>query len=149
MRDVNEPRWVRVIALGSALALASFGAVGLLLADLGVYSLPLALVLGIAAFALLYRWARPVLETDGTRARTGAERLGAELRDRRGRALHGQRDLERVQRVATRADQSRRRASTSTPASGSRRHGTLNLQPFVGPVRAVHSVARSSRSRRA
>ena len=55
---------MRIIAVGSALALASFGAVGLLLADLGIYSGFLALVLGAAGFVTLCRLARPVLRTE-------------------------------------------------------------------------------------
>ena len=62
---MSEPRWVRVIALGSALALATFGAVGLLLAVLGVYNVLLALVLGLPAFIVLYGWVRPALDDDG------------------------------------------------------------------------------------
>jgi len=65
VRDVSEPRWVRVIALGSALAMAAFGAVGLLLADIGIYSPWLALPIGAAVTVLLFRMARPLLEGDG------------------------------------------------------------------------------------
>ena len=36
MRDGYEPRWLRVVALVPVLAIASFGSVGLFLADLGL-----------------------------------------------------------------------------------------------------------------
>ena len=65
MRDVSEPRWVRVIALGAALALATFGAVGLLLADIGIYRPLLVLPIGLVAFVFLFRMARPLLDGDG------------------------------------------------------------------------------------
>jgi hypothetical protein len=65
VRDVSEPRWVRVIALGSALAMTAFGAVGLLLADIGIYRPWLVLPIGLVVTWLLFRMARPLLEGDG------------------------------------------------------------------------------------
>jgi hypothetical protein len=55
---------VRVLALAGPLALAGFGAVGLLLADLGAYNPALVFVLGLAAFVTLYQCARPLLEDE-------------------------------------------------------------------------------------
>jgi hypothetical protein len=68
VRDVSEPRWVRVIAVAGALALASFGAVGLLLADIGIYRPLLVLPIGLVAFVFLFRTARPLLDGDGAPA---------------------------------------------------------------------------------
>ena len=105
MRDVSEPRWVRIIALGSTLALASFGAVGLLLADFGVYKPVLVLVLGLAAFIALFGVARRVLDVEGEVSST--DRMCAIV----AVALSAiDRDLERRQRGEARADRPRRRS---------------------------------------
>lgn len=60
MRDGYEPRWLRVVALVPVLAIASFGAVGLFLADLGRYRAVVVLVAGSVLFAGLCLCARPV-----------------------------------------------------------------------------------------
>ncbi len=60
MRDVYEPRWLRVVALAPVLAIAAFGAVGLFLADLSSYRAVVVLVLGALLFAGLCACARPV-----------------------------------------------------------------------------------------
>lgn len=61
MGDRGEPRWLRILALGAALAVAVFGAVGLVLADLGFYRPWLVLVLGLAGCFGLFQCIRPLL----------------------------------------------------------------------------------------
>jgi len=132
LRDVGAPRWVRVIAVGSAIALASFGGAGLLLADLGVYSLLLALALGLAGFALLWVWIRPVVDDD--RAAGDA------------RPTDGERNSAIAAVVLCAASAIWNGANASQHAQINRdgglylnagkwiaSHGTLNLQPFTGP----------------
>jgi len=53
-RGVTEPRWLRVVVVGAALALTSFGGVGLVLADLGIYRWWLVLPLAVPALLTLF-----------------------------------------------------------------------------------------------
>ena len=76
MSDVTEPRWLRVIALLPALAIASFGAVGLLSADLGWYRLGVVLPLGTVLFATLCACARPLWRRSDTAAPAGSRLCG-------------------------------------------------------------------------
>ena len=76
MSDVTEPRWLRVIALLPALAIASFGAVGLLSADLGWYRLGVVLPLGTVLFATLCACARPLWRPSDTAAPAGSRFCG-------------------------------------------------------------------------
>jgi len=62
---LNEPLWVRVIVLGSVLAFAAFGAVGLVLADLGLFESVLWLGLGAVMFVVLGFLARPLARAEG------------------------------------------------------------------------------------
>jgi hypothetical protein len=63
--QLNEPLWVRVTVLGSVLACAAFGAVGLLLADVGEFELVPWFVLGLVAFVGLGLLARPLARAEG------------------------------------------------------------------------------------
>jgi hypothetical protein len=62
---LNEPLWVRVIVLGSVLAFAAFGAVGLVLADLGLFKSVLWVGLGAVLFLVLGFLARPLARAEG------------------------------------------------------------------------------------
>ena len=62
---LNEPFWARVIVLASVLAMAAFGAVGLLLADLGLFEPVLWFGLGLVAFIGLGWLARPLAHAEG------------------------------------------------------------------------------------
>jgi hypothetical protein len=143
VRDVGEPQWVRCIALGSALALAAFGGIGLLLADLGIYSLLLTLVLGLPAFFVLYRWAQPVLqpEDDAGTALSLTERnsaIGAVVLSVVSAIWNGANASEHVQ---INRDGGLYLNAGKWIAS----HGTLNVPAFVGPfARTAGLVATSS-----
>jgi hypothetical protein len=60
-----EPRWLRALALGSATAVAAFGAVGLVLAVAGIYRALLVFPLGAIAWFGLLLLARPILAAPG------------------------------------------------------------------------------------
>ena len=142
MRDVGEPQWVRRIALGAALALAAFGGIGLLLADLGVYSLLLTLVLGLPAFVVLFRWARPVLQPeDDAGALSLTERnsaIAAVVLSAVSAMWNGANASEHVQI-------NRDGGLYLNAGKWIAGHGTLNVQPFVGPfARTAGLVATSS-----
>ena len=61
----SEPRWLRVLAFGSASAVAAFGAVGLALAIAGVYRPLLVVPLGAIVWVGLLALARPILRPPG------------------------------------------------------------------------------------
>jgi hypothetical protein len=63
--QLNEPRWVRTLVLVCVLAMAAFGAAGLLLADLGLFVPLLWIGFGAVAFIGLARLARPLFESEG------------------------------------------------------------------------------------
>jgi hypothetical protein len=73
--QLNEPLWVRVIVLGSVLAFAAFGAVGLVLADLGRFEPVLWIGIGAALFIGLGLLARPLARAEGIP--TEASKVGA------------------------------------------------------------------------
>ena len=66
-----ETRWVRMVAFAPAAAVASFGSVGLVLADLGVYRPLLAFPLGLVLWLVLLRLLRPVMRAPARTDRAG------------------------------------------------------------------------------
>src|SRR5689334_544533 len=64
-RGVTEPRWLRVVVVAGALAVTSFGGVGLLLADLGWFRWWLTLLLGVPLLLFLFALVNPVLRVGG------------------------------------------------------------------------------------
>jgi len=132
VRDASEPRWVRVIALGSTLVLAAFGAVGLLLADLGVYSLALVLVLGLGVFFVLFNWTWPVLQTN-ERAQdnepSDAERYSAIA----AVVLSAVTAIWNLTNASQHAQINRDGGLYLNAGKWIASHGTLNLQPLSGP----------------
>ncbi len=132
MRNASEPRWVRVIALGSTLVLAAFGAVGLLLADLGVYSLALVLVLGLPVFFVLFNWTRPVLQTDETAQDSepsDAEHYSAIA----AVVLSVVTAIWNLTNASQHAQINRDGGLYLNAGKWIASHGTLNVQPFSGP----------------
>ncbi len=140
MRDVTEPRWVRVIALSCTLTLATFGAVGLVLADVGVYSLVLVLVIGLPAFTVLFRWIRPILQSDANAADvelSRADRNSAIAAVMLSAIFAIWNGINASQHVQINRDGGLYLNAGKWIA----RHGTLNLQPFTGPFASyAHST---------
>jgi hypothetical protein len=127
VRDVNEPRWVRVITLVSTLVIASFGAVGLLLADLGAYKPFLVLILGLALFIFLYRHSRRVLTIDGEVTTT--QRVCASI----AVGLSGVTAIWNASNASQHAQINRDGGIYLNAGKWIATHGTLDLQPFAGP----------------
>jgi hypothetical protein len=61
----TEPRWLRTLVAGAALALVSFGGIGLVLADVGFYRWWLVLLLAVPVFLVLLALITPVLRVGG------------------------------------------------------------------------------------
>lgn len=120
---------MRIIAVGSALALASFGAVGLLLADLGFYSGLLALVLGGAGFAGLCRLARPVLQSGGDGEVSRTSRICAAAAG----VLSAVMALWNASNASQHAQINRDGGLYLNAGKWIAAHGTLYLHPMVGP----------------
>ncbi len=132
MVDVTEPRWLRVVAVGAALALAGFGAVGLVLADIGIYRLWLVLVLGLPVVVTLFGLAAPVLRVGGEvadRETTTAERVCARLAAAVGLVSAIWNGTNASQHVQINRDGGLYLNAGKWIAS----HGTLHLDPFAGP----------------
>ncbi len=127
VRDVNEPRWVRVIALVSTLVIASFGAVGLLLADLGIYKPLLVVVLGAGVFAVLFRLARRLLDVEGEATRT--QRICA----RAAVTLSAVTAIWNAGNASQHAQINRDGGIYLNAGKWIATHGTLNVQPLAGP----------------
>jgi hypothetical protein len=68
---LSETRWVRMVAFAPAAAVASFGAVGLVLADAGVYKPLLALPLGFVVWVVMLRMLQPVMRAPARSDRAG------------------------------------------------------------------------------
>ena len=126
-REVNEPRWVRVIVLGSTLALCAYGAVGLLLADLGIYRPLLWIALGTVAFVLLYQRARPLMQPEGESTRTG--RISARF----AVGLAAVSAIWNASNASQHAQINRDGGIYLNAGKWIATHGTLNLEPFAGP----------------
>ena len=127
MGQLNEPRWLRVIVLGSVLALAGFGAAGLVLADLGQFKPVLWIAAGAVVFIGLGLLARPLAhaERKATQAsKVGAVgavmiSVGATIWNSLNAAKHVQLDRQGVSYV----DAGKWIAD----------HGTLDVRPYVAP----------------
>ena len=68
---MTETRWVRMVAFAPAAAVASFGAIGLVLADAGVYRPVLVFPLGFVGWLALFRLFRPVMRAPARTDRAG------------------------------------------------------------------------------
>ncbi len=66
MDEFEDPQWLRALVFGLAALIGAFGTAGLFLAAIGKYSLPVALVLGVVAFAGLVVACRPLFPKSGT-----------------------------------------------------------------------------------
>jgi len=133
---------VQIIALGSALALATFGGIGLLCADLNIYRLPLVLVLGLPTFFVLGTWVRPVLQsTHRADAPNFTEHAGAGA----AVALAAVTAFWHASNAAQHAQINRDGGLYLNAGKWIASHGTLNVQPFTGPfARTAGLVATST-----
>jgi hypothetical protein len=68
---LTETRWVRMVAFAPAAAVASFGAVGLVLADAGIYKPFLAVPLGFVGWVVMLRLVRSVMRAPARSDRAG------------------------------------------------------------------------------
>jgi hypothetical protein len=164
VRDRGEPQWVRVLALAGPLALAGFGAVGLLLADLGIYKPALVLVLGLAAFVALYQCARPLLAPEDaplplikdtliedTLIEEPAEGEPERRPGRSGRVcavlaaiLSAITAFWNITNASQHAQINRDGGLYLNAGKWIAAHGTLNLEPFAGPFAHNSSVIATS-----
>lgn len=131
MGQLNEPYWVRIIALGCVLAIAAFGAVGLLLADLGQFKPVLWVGLGLVAFLGLGRLARPVFRPEGRASEASNVGAAAAL------ALSLVSMLWNGLNAAKHVQINRDGALYLNAGKWIAAHGTLNLRPFVAPFTAT------------
>jgi len=127
-----EPRWLRVIVVGAALALASFGGVGLVLADLGYFRLWLVILLGVPALLTLFGLVNPVLRVGGEvadRDTTTLERVCARI----ALAVAALNVLWHGLNASQHAQINRDGGLYLNAGKWISSHGTLNLEPLAGP----------------
>jgi hypothetical protein len=125
--QLNEPLWLRVVVLASSLGFAAFGAVGLVLADLGIFEPVLWITLGSLVFVGLGALARPLARAEGrvTEASNvgaiGAAviSLGAMIWNGLNAAKHVQANREGVNYLSA--------------GKWIAEHGTLEVRPYVAP----------------
>lgn len=130
MGQLNEPRWVRIIVLGCVLAMAAFGAVGLLLADLGLFKPVIWFVLGLAAFGGLVKLARPLASAEGKA--NEASNVGAAGAVAIALASMYWNGVNAAKHVQINRDG----ALYLNAGKWIAKHGTLNLRPFTAPFTA-------------
>jgi hypothetical protein len=136
--QLNEPRWLRVIVLGSVLALAAFGAAGLVLADLGQFKPAFWIAAGAVVFIGLGLLARPLAHAEGkaTQAsKVGAAgavviSVGTTIWNGLNAAKHVQLDRDGV--------------SYANAGKWIADHGTLDVQPYVAPFTKTAPFVASS-----
>ncbi len=138
MGQLNEPLWVRVVALGSVLAFAAFGAVGLVLADIGLFRPALWIALGALAFIGLALLTRPLARSEGNAteaSKVGA--IGAVVISLITTIWNGQNAAKHVQL---------NRGGVSYLDAGKwiAEHGTLDVHPYVGPFTKTAPFVASS-----
>ena len=127
MGQLNEPLWVRVTVLGAVLAFAAFGAVGLLLADLGVFKPILWFVIGVAAFIGLVFMMRPLARAEGKASEaSNVGAIGAVLISLASMLWNGVNAAKHVQI-------NRDGALYLNAGKWIAAHGTLDVHPYVAP----------------
>jgi len=136
--EYGDPRWVRVLAFGSAAAVAAFGSVGLVLAVFGVYSRPAALISGSAAFVGLCLLARPLLRDQDDASR--AARVCGVLAVVAVVAITAWNVSNASQQVLVIRDGGTYLNAGKWVAS----HGTLEVRPFTGPFSTETDLTASS-----
>ena len=130
MGQLNEPFWARVIVLASVLAMAAFGAVGLLLADLGLFEPLLWFGLGLVGFIGLGWLARPLAHAEGRASQASNVGAGGAL------VISLVSVLWNGVNAAKHVQINRDGALYLNAGKWIATHGTLDLRPFVAPFTA-------------
>jgi hypothetical protein len=141
--QLNEPLWVRVFVLAGVLAVAAFGAVGLVLADLGQFKPVLWIPIGAAAFAGLGLLARPLARPAGkVNEASNVGAIGAVVIALAGMIWNGL-------NAAKHAQINRDGVNYVAAGKWIAKHGTLEVHPFVGPFGRTGPFIASSTGMRA
>jgi hypothetical protein len=125
--QLNEPRWLRVTVLAGVLALAAFGAAGLVLADIGQFETVLWIAAGGVVFIGLGLLVRPLANSEGNASqasKVGAIgaiviSIGTTIWNGLNAAKHVQLDRDGVSYV--------------NAGKWIADHGTLDVRPYVAP----------------
>jgi hypothetical protein len=134
-----EPRWLRVVALVPVLAVVAFGAVGLLLADLGWYQPGVVLVAGAAVLVGLCICARPLWRPDPDEHRVVSTGWGlAAVAVSIGYAIWN------CANASEHVQINRDGGLLLNTGRWIAVHGSLVVEPFVGPFGASNSVVHTS-----
>lgn len=136
---MKEPRWLRVIALLPALAIASFGAVGVLCADLNLFTPAVVLVLGTAMFAGLCACVRPLWRRNDEKESVASALIGT-LAVALSIAYAFWNGAHASQHVQINRDGGLYLNTGKWLAT----HGTLSVRPFVGAFASSHAVVQIS-----
>lgn len=136
---MKEPRWLRVIALLPALAIASFGAVGVLCADLNLFTPAVVLVLGTAMFAGLCACVRPLWRRNDEKESVASALIGT-LAVALSIAYAFWNGAHASQHVQINRDGGLYLNTGKWLAT----HGTLSVRPFVGAFASSHAVVQTS-----
>jgi hypothetical protein len=142
-RGVAEPRWMRVVVVGAAVMLTSFGGVGLLLADLGLYRWWLVLPLAVPALLVLFALVNPVLRVGGEvadRDTNTLERTCARI----ALAIAGLSVLWNGLNASQHAQINRDGGLYLNAGKWISSHGTLNVEPFAGPFAQSNAIVVTS-----
>src|SRR5437764_2434709 len=139
----TEPRWLRTLVAGAALAVVSFGGIGLVLADVGFYRWWLVLLLAVPVFLVLLALITPVLRVGGVvpdRELTLTERVSARI----AVAIAALSVLWNGVNASEHAQINRDGGLYVNAGKWIASHGTLKLTPLVGPFKGSPYVVATS-----
>jgi hypothetical protein len=142
-RGVTEPRWLRVVVVAAALMLTSFGGIGLVLADLGVFRWWLVLPLALLALLTLFPLVNPVLRVGGAiadRDTTTLERVCARI----ALAIAALSVLWNGLNASQHFQINRDGGLFLNAGKWISSHGTLNVEPFAGPFAQSNAIVVTS-----
>ena len=138
VRPSVEPRWIRVIAFGSAAAVVSFGSTGLACAIAGVYRPYLVFPIGAAGWIALVVVARPILRAPGGSGRV--DHLSAAGALAFVTAIGSWNALHASQHVVINRDG----GVYANTARWIAAHGTLHVVANAGPFASEHALTYGS-----
>ena len=139
----TEPRWLRTVVVGAALAVVSFGGIGLVLADLGIWRWWLVVLLAVPVFFVLLALITPVLRVGGAvpdRELTLTERVSARI----AVAIAAVSVLWNGVNASQHAQINRDGGLYLNAGKWIASHGTLNLKPLAGPFAGSPFVVATS-----